>query len=200
MNHADHAERQRGVAAGCSPLARRNPMPGCAVPEGRSPRETQAALRAGGGGRGLRQRKEREEALDLRPVALDPHVPRAQSLVEPAALVDQRPQRAGIALDHRVGPLRYPALDLETTPRDLGPKPVLPDPELVARLEPLRSDRVEHRPQREDEGIDAQRGVAGSQRGAGTPASQPDEDRKSTLLNSSHANISYAVFCLKKKT
>src|SRR3712207_9555552 len=25
-------------------------------------------------------------------------------------------------------------------------------------------------------------------------------DRKSTRLNSSHANISYAVFCLKKKT
>src|SRR3712207_8866610 len=35
-------------------------------------------------------------------------------------------------------------------------------------------------------------------------ASEPDfykrgEDRKSTRLNSSHANISYAVFCLKKK-
>src|SRR3712207_8338239 len=30
----------------------------------------------------------------------------------------------------------------------------------------------------------------------------PDDgtDRKSTRLNSSHANISYAVFCLKKKT
>src|SRR3712207_7219913 len=39
-----------------------------------------------------------------------------------------------------------------------------------------------------------------------TPRSNPatytkifDEDRKSTRLNSSHANISYAVFCLKKK-
>src|SRR3712207_7319398 len=41
------------------------------------------------------------------------------------------------------------------------------------------------------------------------PADVPDEevgrrqdrgrDRKSTRLNSSHANISYAVFCLKKK-
>src|SRR3712207_9557320 len=32
-------------------------------------------------------------------------------------------------------------------------------------------------------------------------ARRPDlEDRKSTRLNSSHANISYAVFCLKKKT
>src|SRR3712207_8342100 len=28
----------------------------------------------------------------------------------------------------------------------------------------------------------------------------PDPDRKSTRLNSSHANISYAVFCLKKKS
>src|SRR3712207_8986947 len=28
---------------------------------------------------------------------------------------------------------------------------------------------------------------------------QPARDRKSTRLNSSHANISYAVFCLKKK-
>src|SRR3712207_7938467 len=27
----------------------------------------------------------------------------------------------------------------------------------------------------------------------------PYKDRKSTRLNSSHANISYAVFCLKKK-
>src|SRR2546430_6286960 len=27
-----------------------------------------------------------------------------------------------------------------------------------------------------------------------------DEDRKSTRLNSSHSQISYAVFCLKKKT
>src|SRR3712207_7560795 len=38
---------------------------------------------------------------------------------------------------------------------------------------------------------------------AGSPeTAPPDErsgDRKSTRLNSSHANISYAVFCLKKK-
>src|SRR3712207_7619568 len=32
------------------------------------------------------------------------------------------------------------------------------------------------------------------------PAAHRLEDRKSTRLNSSHANISYAVFCLKKKT
>src|SRR5438445_7922964 len=32
-----------------------------------------------------------------------------------------------------------------------------------------------------------------------TEPSQLSPDRKSTRLNSSHANISYAVFCLKKK-
>src|SRR3712207_7265716 len=31
------------------------------------------------------------------------------------------------------------------------------------------------------------------------PRSDDPADRKSTRLNSSHANISYAVFCLKKK-
>src|SRR3712207_8964697 len=31
------------------------------------------------------------------------------------------------------------------------------------------------------------------------PGTPFGEDRKSTRLNSSHANISYAVFCLKKK-
>src|SRR3712207_5699382 len=43
---------------------------------------------------------------------------------------------------------------------------------------------------RDDEG---QASGPGGGRGEGT-------DRKSTRLNSSHANISYAVFCLKKKT
>src|SRR5258707_10755217 len=32
-----------------------------------------------------------------------------------------------------------------------------------------------------------------------TPGTVIGTDRKSTRLNSSHANISYAVFCLKKK-
>src|SRR5947209_14588990 len=35
--------------------------------------------------------------------------------------------------------------------------------------------------------------------GARRPRSPSGRDRKSTRLNSSHANISYAVFCLKKK-
>src|SRR2546430_10652474 len=40
------------------------------------------------------------------------------------------------------------------------------------------------------------RGILGSGRPVGTVA---DLDRKSTRLNSSHSQISYAVFCLKKK-
>src|SRR3712207_7406253 len=36
-------------------------------------------------------------------------------------------------------------------------------------------------------------------RWASTTEAVSFEDRKSTRLNSSHANISYAVFCLKKK-
>src|SRR3712207_6873787 len=71
----------------------------------------------------------------------------------------------------------------------------------------FRSDRV---------GVDADEALVGPQQGehqvehrrvehdvavepehaAGTGVEQ---DRKSTRLNSSHANISYAVFCLKKK-
>src|SRR3712207_8866170 len=35
--------------------------------------------------------------------------------------------------------------------------------------------------------------------GGGVGGSAEEEDRKSTRLNSSHANISYAVFCFKKK-
>src|SRR3712207_8675791 len=38
-----------------------------------------------------------------------------------------------------------------------------------------------------------------AKRSSSTSTRSPS-DRKSTRLNSSHANISYAVFCLKKKT
>src|SRR3712207_8184925 len=38
-----------------------------------------------------------------------------------------------------------------------------------------------------------------SRSGSAGSVASPARDRKSTRLNSSHANISYAVFCLKKK-
>src|SRR3712207_7114490 len=50
-------------------------------------------------------------------------------------------------------------------------------------VERLLADRVER---------------GGAQR-RGDQAGKQRQDRKSTRLNSSHANISYAVFCLKKK-
>src|SRR5579871_6923231 len=43
------------------------------------------------------------------------------------------------------------------------------------------------------------RSAGWSPRGPGTPPAPADRDRKSTRLNSSHVEISYAVFCLKKK-
>src|SRR3712207_8907825 len=59
--------------------------------------------------------------------------------------------------------------------------------EAVVRAGPALRQRSEH---------------SGGQPGEGTrggPAGIEVVDRKSTRLNSSHANISYAVFCLKKK-
>src|SRR3712207_8415166 len=55
---------------------------------------------------------------------------------------------------------------------------------------PERRGRAGRRERRDTEVADAF-----SVRGVGTR----QEDRKSTRLNSSHANISYAVFCLTKK-
>src|SRR3712207_7951200 len=45
------------------------------------------------------------------------------------------------------------------------------------------------------------RAAGGALQLAATPTQElkVSQDRKSTRLNSSHANISYAVFCLKKK-
>src|SRR3712207_7415237 len=53
-------------------------------------------------------------------------------------------------------------------------------------------------PVRQVEHAGERRPVPLLQAGDGVHA-QEQQDRKSTRLNSSHANISYAVFCLKKK-
>src|SRR3712207_7318151 len=85
---------------------------------------------------------------------------------------------------------------------------VLPPGDEQAVLEPGARDPLEVLGGDDLVGVDgaaAQRGGgAGVGRegvhGPGTPRGQtPAGDRKSTRLNSSHANISYAVFCLKKK-
>src|SRR5690349_24964194 len=54
-----------------------------------------------------------------------------------------------------------------------------------------------------DEALRLPRPARGGHGGGGGHARDHDpalEDRKSTRLNSSHVEISYAVFCLKKKT
>src|SRR3712207_7090428 len=67
----------------------------------------------------------------------------------------------------------------------------------------FRSDRADGVGQRDEE-EQAVGDQAGQHRGGLDDAHQRKAlegglDRKSTRLNSSHANISYAVFCLKKK-
>src|SRR3712207_8995374 len=49
------------------------------------------------------------------------------------------------------------------------------------------------------DGAERQDEERGGQQPARAASPERGEDRKSTRLNSSHANISYAVFCLKKK-
>src|SRR3712207_8874497 len=65
----------------------------------------------------------------------------------------------------------------------------------VPRIDPAAAvDHVQH----QDREAEAERRA--SARLAAGPQDGHRPDRKSTRLNSSHANISYAVFCLKKKT
>src|SRR3712207_8010158 len=68
---------------------------------------------------------------------------------------------------------------------------------------PARESKVER-----DEETEYQGGVESPEEGVAHPghpcqrqhhSHTQHQDRKSTRLNSSHANISYAVFCLKKK-
>src|SRR3712207_6959005 len=65
------------------------------------------------------------------------------------------------------------------------------------RGEPFQQARAGHQAGARGRGVElgAQERIIGRRGGRrGRP------DRKSTRLNSSHANISYAVFCLKKQT
>src|SRR2546422_8621457 len=70
----------------------------------------------------------------------------------------------------------HDALPISRPPRDGLLLPLEPDDSLGPRVDPCRRAH----PLRPGPG-------------------RPDEDRKSTRLNSSHGYISYAVFCLKKK-
>src|SRR5690606_41464679 len=75
---------------------------------------------------------------------------------------------------------------------------------LHPRHHPHRFQPVPHPPEGADHLPDPVQGGAGQAGGNGCgqqvgPVVDP-RDRKSTRLNSSHVKISYAVFCLKKKT
>src|SRR2546430_4727992 len=49
------------------------------------------------------------------------------------------------------------------------------------------------------DGVSIEGGILRLRAAGGRTARTPARDRKSTRLNSSHSQISYAVFCLKKK-
>src|SRR3712207_7414985 len=89
----------------------------------------------------------------------------------------------------------YPALSRSAGGRELRPAEAakaVQDPHLEGLAQPPL-------------GALAVEGGVGLRRQGGPPGlrqvaqGRQAEDRKSTRLNSSHANISYAVFCLKKK-
>src|SRR3712207_8612299 len=68
-----------------------------------------------------------------------------------------------------------------------------------SRQHELRIAEIDQHPERHrrDGGAERQSGGHEAEHLADLPRGRGD--RKSTRLNSSHANISYAVFCLKKK-
>src|SRR3712207_7063737 len=57
----------------------------------------------------------------------------------------------------------------------------------------------QHRERRQEQAADQRAGRCGDAAEDGQQHDREARDRKSTRLNSSHTNISYAVFCLKKK-
>src|SRR3712207_7176469 len=75
---------------------------------------------------------------------------------------------------------------------------LLRDEQLLEHQLRRGAGRRVHVPLRADERARLRPGGAGAD-GLGGDDAARTQDRKSTRLNSSHANISYAVFCLKKK-
>src|SRR3712207_7632274 len=73
---------------------------------------------------------------------------------------------------------------------------------VVAREDPGQGEHADDDRRDEQQGADRAQDPASPQRRSrrgGERLAVLVLDRKSTRLNSSHANISYAVFCLKKK-
>src|SRR5437867_5342099 len=126
-----------------------------------------------------------------------------------ALVAQHRPQRSGLELPIHVGQAHHADGKVSVISR-VGPD----DLDL-----PLRHDLQRHRRQRLDavaevqplvvlrlaepvrRQLDQLRAIQRQQfHDSQTPPAADGGDRKSTRLNSSHRTISYAVFCLKKKT
>src|SRR2546422_7586087 len=80
------------------------------------------------------------------------------------------------------------------------------DPHLFRADDLVREPVLQHAvlvdPRFVGEGVAADHGLVGLGKDTdhvGQELARPEQDRKSTRLNSSHGYISYAVFCLKKK-
>src|SRR3712207_7291671 len=68
-----------------------------------------------------------------------------------------------------------------------------------AQADLLGGEQLEEEQAGRDDGDRDPARAGGEQGGHQGDVDGAQQDRKSTRLNSSHANISYAVFCLKKK-
>src|SRR2546430_12737088 len=75
--------------------------------------------------------------------------------------------------------------------RENGPKPGVTG---------VRHVGEQHGPASQGPGLLCSSNTTGARRTGSKRTNQDLVDRKSTRLNSSHSQISYAVFCLKKKT
>src|SRR3712207_7832173 len=82
-----------------------------------------------------------------------------------------------------------------------GGYPTALSPHGFRRIRPRSARRVGRVPVTHVDCVRPEAGpfVDGERGGIGRLDVEQHRDRKSTRLNSSHANISYAVFCLKKK-
>src|SRR5215217_5621165 len=107
------------------------------------------------------------------------------ALAQPAdGRADGRPSRADDLADHAV---RERDRHQDAVRADAAPA--------LGEVPEQERDPVLHPVEAGDRVLDGQAAAAGDH----TLEQDGPEDRKSTRLNSSHANISYAVFCLKKK-
>src|SRR5689334_23724273 len=94
-------------------------------------------------------------------------------------------------------PTLFPYTTLFRSERRWDEEAALPSPQVICGCDTDSRSKGEtgheqqyHRDHRMRPGRQAERALRGGRGG----------DRKSTRLNSSHSSISYAVFCLKKKT